>query len=416
MRILAALLIAGWSLCHAAGADSCITCHAAMDDGPKAPATLIKNDVHVAHGLSCADCHGGDRTTDDPEASMSRAKGFKGKPARRDIPKFCGGCHSNPDYMRHYAPRERVDQFELYQTSVHGKRLAAGDENVATCIDCHSVHDIRAVKDTMSPVYPLHVPETCSRCHSDSHKMAAYKIPTDQFVEYRDSVHGQALLKRGDVSAPTCASCHGNHGAKPPQVESVAAVCGTCHVLFAQLYEKSVHEPVFSGGSGGGGCMVCHSNHGIQQPSTAMLAGPKAVCSGCHEAGSPPAQTASQMAAWIDGLDWALKKSDAVLTRAEESGMEISEAQVRLLDGRESLVKARLALHAMKPDDLRKPIDAGMAIAQETQKAGEAALRERNYRRIGLAVSVLLIAIAILAIRALIRRLEANGAPGVSVG
>jgi predicted CXXCH cytochrome family protein len=410
MKILAAFLIAGWVLCQTAGADSCVTCHAAMDDGPKAPATLIKNDVHVAHGLSCADCHGGDRTSDDPEASMSRGKGFKGKPARRDIPKFCASCHGNPDYMRRYAPRERVDQFELYQTSVHGKRLAAGDENVATCIDCHSVHDIRAVKDSMSPVYPLNVPGTCSRCHSDSHRMAAYKIPTDQFVKYRGSVHGQALLKRGDLSAPNCASCHGNHGAKPPQVESVADVCGTCHVLYAQLYEKSVHEPIFSGAAGGGGCIVCHSNHGIKQPSTAMLAGPKAVCSGCHDAGTPPAQTAVQMAGWIDGLDWALKQSDAVLTRAEESGMEVSEAQVRLIDGRENLVKARLALHAMKPDELHKPIQAGMAIARETQKEGQAALRERDVRRLGLAISVLLIGIAILAVRTLIRRLERNGA------
>jgi hypothetical protein len=189
MRILAALLIAGWSLCHAAGPDSCITCHAAMDDGPKAPATLIKNDVHIAHGLSCADCHGGDRTTDDPEASMSRAKGFKGAPARRDIPKFCASCHSNPDYMRHYAPRERVDQFELYQTSVHGKRLSAA----------------RA-----GNLLPLPFGQS---------QNGGLQDPTNQFVEYQGSVHGQALLKRGDVSAPNCASCHGNHGAKPPQVE-----------------------------------------------------------------------------------------------------------------------------------------------------------------------------------------------------
>ena len=146
---------------NAGAADSCVTCHAAVDDAAKGPAALIKNDVHIAHGLSCADCHGGDRTSDDPGVAMNKAKGFKGKPARATIPKFCSTCHSNPDYMRKYAPRERVDQFELYQTSVHGKRLAAGDTAVATCIDCHSVHDIRAVKDTTAPVHPLRVSETC---------------------------------------------------------------------------------------------------------------------------------------------------------------------------------------------------------------------------------------------------------------
>jgi predicted CXXCH cytochrome family protein len=386
-----------------------MTCHSALEEGTKGPATLIKNDVHIAHGLSCADCHGGDRTSDDPSVAMSKAKGFKGKPARTAIPKFCASCHANPDFMRKFAPRERVDQYELYQTSIHGKRLAAGDTNVATCIDCHSVHDIRAVKDTLSPVYPLNVPETCSRCHSDARKMAPYKIPTNQLAEYRTSVHWEAMTKRGDLSAPSCASCHGNHGAKPPEVESVAAVCGTCHVLFQQLYEKSVHQAVFSGAGGGGGCIVCHSNHGIHQPSTAMLVGPNAVCSGCHDAGSAPAQTAAQMAAWIDGLDRALKQSETVLARAEEYGMEVSEAQVRLIDGRENLVKSRLALHAIDSGEMRKPIDAGMAIAKETLGVGQAALREKDFRRWGLAVSVLLIGIAILAIRFLIRRVETNG-------
>ena len=408
MRAPAIILFLYWSLSIASAADSCMTCHSAMEEGTKGPSTLIKNDVHIAHGLSCADCHGGDRSSDDPGVAMSKAKGFKGKPARTAIPKFCASCHANPDIMRKFAPSERVDQYELYQTSVHGKRLAAGDTNVATCIDCHSVHDIRSVKDSLSPVYPLHVAETCARCHSDKQKMAPYKIPTDQFAEYRTSVHWEALAKRGDLSAPTCASCHGNHGAKPPDVESVAAVCGTCHVLFAQLYDKSVHQPVFSGAGGGGGCMVCHSNHAIHQPSTAMLVGPNAVCSGCHEAGSAPAQTAAQMAAWIDGLDRALKQSETVLARAEESGMEVSEAQVRLIDGRENLVKSRLALHAIDPGEMRKPIDAGMAIAKETLASGQAALREKDYRRWGLAVSVLLIGIAILAIRFLIRRIEAR--------
>jgi hypothetical protein len=211
--------------------DTCLQCHAVLEGNLQRPAVLIRNDVHIAAGLGCADCHGGDRTTDDMAASMNRAKGFVGKVKRTQIPKLCAGCHSKPDFMRKYRPQQRVDQFELYQTSVHGKRLAAGDETVATCIDCHGVHDIRAVKDALAPVHPLRLPETCSHCHADSARMAKYKIPTNQFEEYKTSVHWTALNKRGDLTAPNCASCHGNHGAKPPQVGSVAAVCGSCHVF-----------------------------------------------------------------------------------------------------------------------------------------------------------------------------------------
>jgi predicted CXXCH cytochrome family protein len=181
-------------------------------------------------------------------------------------------------------------------------------------------------------------------------------------------------------------------------------------VLFAQLYGKSVHEPIFSAASGGGGCIVCHSNHAIHQPSTAMLAGPKAVCSQCHEADTPGGKVAAQMAKWIDGLDSALTQSEAVLTRADKYGMEVSEAQVRLGDGRENLIKARLALHSFQPEEMKKPIDAGMAIANQTLRAGQDALHEKDVRRMGLAMSVLFIGITILAIWALIRRIEANQA------
>jgi hypothetical protein len=139
-----------------------------------------------------------------------------------------------------------------------------------------------------------------------------------------------------------------------------------------------------------------------------MLVGPKAVCSGCHDAGTAPAGTATQMAGWLDGLDAALKKSETLLGNAETSGMEVSEAQVRLIDGRENLVKARLALHSMKPAEVQKPVEEGMAIAKATQKAGEFALHEKDTRRMGLAVSVLLIGIVILAIRLLLRRMESS--------
>lgn len=386
--------------------DTCRECHGVLDGPLQRPAALIRNDVHVAAGLSCADCHGGDRTSEDPSQAMSRSRGFIGKVARTAVPKLCARCHTDPNYMRKYRPQQRVDQYEMYQTSVHGKRLARGDTNAATCIDCHSVHDIRPVKDVLSPVHPLRLPETCGRCHTDSQKMARYGIGTNQLQEYRSSVHWEALNKRGDLSAPNCASCHGNHGAKPPQVESVAAVCGTCHVLYARLYDRSVHKPVFSSESGGGGCIVCHGKHAIHKPTTALLAGPGAVCSQCHDSDSQGGVTAARMSEWITGLDAALERSAATLASAERYGMEVSEAQVRLLDGRENLVKARLALHSFQPDEVRKPVEAGMVIAAETLQSGQAALREKDVRRLGLAVSVVFIAITMAALWILVRKIE----------
>ena len=43
-------------------------------------------------------------------------------------------------------------------------------------------------------------------------------LPCDEYAKWRKSVHGKALLDKGDLSAPTCNNCHGNHGAAPPQI------------------------------------------------------------------------------------------------------------------------------------------------------------------------------------------------------
>jgi predicted CXXCH cytochrome family protein len=387
--------------------DSCVQCHAALEGKLAAPAATFPQDVHARNGFSCADCHGGDRNTVAPEASMNRSRGFTGKPARTAIPKMCARCHSDANLIHKFKPQQRVDQLAQYQTSVHGKRLAAGDGAVATCVDCHSVHDIREVRDALSPVHPLRLPETCAHCHADAKHMAKYKIETNQFAEYRGSVHWQALAKRGDLSAPSCASCHGNHGAAPPQVASVANVCGTCHVMFEQLYNKSPHEPVFSA-MGTGGCTVCHGNHGIKPPTDAMLAGAGAVCSQCHDASSKGGAAAAQMGSLLSRLEAALAKSDGVLNRAHSDGMEVSEAQLRQIDGREALIKSRVAVHAFQTAAVEKPASEGLAIAAETLRAGQAALKERDARRRGLALSLITILITLGGLWLAIRNLEAK--------
>jgi predicted CXXCH cytochrome family protein len=237
--------------------------------------------------------------------------------------------------------------------------------------------------------------------------MARYKIATDQFEQYRASVHWEALAKRGDLSAPSCASCHGNHGAAPPQVASVANVCGSCHALFEELYNRSPHQPVFSA-MGTGGCTVCHGNHGIRQPSVAMLAGSNAICAQCHDAASKGGATAVQMAALLTRLDAALTQSDEILNRARREGMEVSEAQMRQLEGRQAVVKARLAVHAFQSAAVEKPAHEGLAIAAETLRAGQAALKERDSRRIGLAISLISILITMGGLWLAIRTLEAK--------
>ena len=73
-------------------------------------------------------------------------------------------------------------------------------------------------------------------------------LPCDEYAKWRESVHGQALLDKGDLSAPTCNNCHGNHGAVPPQVDSVANACGTCHGKIGKLFADTRMKHKFRGG------------------------------------------------------------------------------------------------------------------------------------------------------------------------
>jgi hypothetical protein len=112
------------------------------------------------------------------------------------------------------------------------------------------------------------------------------------------------------------------------------------------------------------------------------------------------------MAGLISRLGSAVDQSDLTLTRARNSGMEVSEAQLRQMDARESLVKARVAVHAFQVAAVKKTVEEGIGIAAATQRAGEEALQERNRRRMGLAAALLSILIVIAGIRLAIRSIE----------
>jgi len=307
---------------------SCVHCHDSDLFSPKDRERVhtFRSDVHALAGLSCHDCHGGnpDPKNDDMTVAMDPAYApapFVAKPKRADIPAFCGRCHSSAAYMKKFNPAARVDQVAEYASSKHGQLLAKGDEKVATCVDCHSVHGIRAKGDPESPVYPTHVAETCSRCHSDSKRMGSYGIPTDQLARWRVSVHAQALLDKGDLTAPTCNDCHGNHGATPPGIESVSFVCGNCHARESELFRASSkhqgwtsHNELLATGAKCADChddgrakleirqfsecVTCHENHGVVRPSIALVGLlPDTPCAFCHEEAGPLASVVAESAA-----------------------------------------------------------------------------------------------------------------------
>jgi predicted CXXCH cytochrome family protein len=387
--------------------ESCMTCH--LDTGDDRLANPVKtyaSDVHLAKGFGCSACHGGDPTAEGPEA-MDPKKGFIGVPNHQQIVQVCGRCHSDPRFMKQYNPSLRVDQVAEYATSVHGRRLREqNDQKVATCASCHRAHAIKPRSDPGSSIHPTHVADTCGRCHADATYMAEYKIPTDQLEKYRRSIHWKTMSVKGDLSAPTCNSCHGNHGAAPPGISWVGNVCGQCHTVMADLFAKSVHARAFQA-MGTPGCATCHENHAIREVSDEMLGtDAKAVCSGCHNAGEPAGKTAASLRQLVDELRNDSERAQAILTRAEHAGMEVSQPEFELNGAKDALVKARAAVHAFTVDAVKHEVEPGLAVSAKAYARGVRALEELRFRRIGLAVSALIIAGLVVALLLKIRQID----------
>ena len=394
------------------GAEStCVTCHSELDDDEEliAPVHAMRVDLHAERGISCHDCHGGDPTSDDEDGAMDEEGGFVGIPGRAEQPEFCGRCHSDAAYMRQYNPGLRLDQVALYWTSRHGELLSSqGDANVATCVDCHGAHGILEPTDPRSPVYAANVPATCGQCHSDAVLMKPYSIPTDQHEKYQGSVHGQALLTRGDLAAPACNDCHGNHGATPPGLSSVGNVCGQCHPINNELVSRSPHQDAFQE-LGLAVCETCHSHHDIQAPDDSMVGtDPPAVCARCHSADKrrPGWEAAGRMRASLDSLLARHNRADAIVRRAELAGMAVGDAIYDLNEAAGRLTLYRSVLHSVDATELAKVKEEGLGLADSALVKGEEALADLAFRRRGLGVSLLVILILGTALFFKIRSLE----------
>ena len=386
--------------------ESCTECHGVLSGSLADPVGLFADDVHAAAGFGCSACHGGDPSIDGM-ASMDPSTGFLGTPEHSQVPDLCGRCHSNGELMRTYDPSIRIDQYAEYVTSVHGQQLfGKGDQAVATCASCHGAHGIRPASDPRSAVHPLRVAETCGGCHADESHMAPYGIATDQLELYETSIHWRMMSENGDLSAPTCNDCHGNHGAVPPGISWVGNVCGQCHVVMAEAFEQSQHSRTFVA-LGAPGCAFCHKNHAVQEAGDELLgleAG--AVCRSCHTPDDPGGMSAARMRGSIDTLRAQIDSAQHVLETAENAGMEVSASVASLADARSALVKARAAVHFFDPAFVEAAVEPGAEIAAEAAVEGTDALREIQVRRIGLAVSALVIGLLILGLILKIREIE----------
>jgi predicted CXXCH cytochrome family protein len=199
--------------------ETCHRCH--PDEGREHFAS-----VHMINDIKCADCHS------DPHAIT------KWSGAKQDVVNMCLGCHDGEDY----------------QASVHGRAVAAGNDDAAACTDCHSssgVHRVEPLGERGTSEFRALHTDTCHRCHADTLMMKRNRVPTIAVITYEESYHGK-VEGLGSNLAAGCADCHTAHAVRPrDDPESsinpghVVETCGACHpgssIQFAQFLPHADH-------------------------------------------------------------------------------------------------------------------------------------------------------------------------------
>jgi len=263
---------------------ACINCHTAISQIPheeKLPEPECKEcheevvRTYKQHGRSkpgvgegipgCADCHG--------SHDILSVEDLRSMVNPLNLPATCARCHENQDLMARLNIRFKLP-VKVYSQSVHGRATARGIQTAATCIDCHSTggtaHMILSPSDSRSTINYFNIPHTCGKCHS--------------FIEqeFWEGIHGQ-LLERGEVDAPSCTRCHGEHGIlavtdsrSPVSPERVAeSTCSPCHSS-GSLSEKY-------GLPTGRLVSFIESYHGLKSRAGDITVATCASCHGAHK-------------------------------------------------------------------------------------------------------------------------------------
>jgi len=380
---------------------------------------LLLNDVHMKHNLECAGCHGG-----DPTGNMAHDHPAEW-PASHDermadpkwIPQFCGRCHGDAKFMGQFNPSLPTDQLDKYKGSHHGRALLEGrNPRAAQCVSCHGVHGIQGASSPASSVYAKRIPETCGKCHGDPKVMAGVKrkdgspIPTDQYEKYKTSVHGRALLEKGDVGAPACNDCHGNHAAAPAEVSSVAQICRTCHARNGSLFDGSRHKQAFEK-NGWPECERCHSNHAIVKTNDAMLDTSRGgLCGDCHDQyakGNPACKaTASHFRDTIATMAKATVDYQTLAADLAERGLDIEQLDDERRNLDDAIKQSRSQIHSFDRSDFDEVAKTGIETVEKMKSLVETSEQDYEVRRRGLLVAAGILALLSLTLWLKIRSME----------
>ncbi len=215
------------------GNEYCLECHSkpgqtrSLPSGEQLYLTIdpeaFSGSAHGSAGYACVQCHTTIRSYPHPAFVVQNLR-----EATLQLYTACKACHS--------------DNYQKTLDSVHQQALLAGKENPAVCSDCHNPHYQARLTDPVThatlPSARVQIPQTCARCHS-----AIYD-------QYKQSVHGSALIGQGNPDVPTCIDCHGVHNIQNPLTTSFRVnspeLCARCHTDPARMDQYGISTQVLN--------------------------------------------------------------------------------------------------------------------------------------------------------------------------
>ena len=265
--------------------ENCLGCHGiedfTMPNGEQINISLHITPEHFqasSHSiLNCIDCH------DD-------LQGFPHQTTKK-IAAECTHCHQQTwDKAQLSGATEKyrqlpnvLEQIDHYRTSIHAQPNTQDPSRTnAYCNDCHDPHYLSPINPSSGEINREQVPAICGRCHDQP------------LQEYRESVHGQEVLSKGNLKAAICTDCHSSHAIEKPAGDNIQLLigknCGNCHEENMLSYINTYHGQVNTlGETQTAKCYDCHGSHGVKRPSDPLsMVHPDNIvetCNTCHETG-----------------------------------------------------------------------------------------------------------------------------------
>jgi len=229
---------------HGQAALHCTSCHTDISSYPH-PAQAAQNlrEVAINNSQACQACHGTEfAKQQDSIHQQALARGNENAAT-------CADCHNPHNTVKPATPRAAIvdtcgqchsDIAQQYRASVHGAALI-NDNNpdVPSCLDCHGVHNIAS---PVTAQFLLNSPQLCASCHTDAQKMAKYGLNTNVLNTYVADFHGTTVTLFEQKSPgqlpnkPLCIDCHGQHNIQsvkaatsPVMQQNLLATCHQCH-------------------------------------------------------------------------------------------------------------------------------------------------------------------------------------------